>query len=341
MLFLAIITLLGLALLFWRLSIRLGPQPAPAGDFDEETPSAMPANERLTARVTEQSGLKTVILSDFAGAKLEEARAARMAPYKARLAAYEAARAAKHRRVQAARLRLSETLAWTAWRDYLSAITARLPRIPIPQEPDLAEKKWQAGYEGERAVDDFLKQHLGADWTLIAGYKNRKGEIDRILVGPKGVYAIEIKHLGGTIYCDRDNWWRDRHGRGCRVVEEGVTIADNGGRGPSRQLNEPARMLQHFLSRKGANVRIRRGIIFSHDRAFLGKLDEPTVHFVATLEWLNLETLFAGVERELAPEACAATVSLIRRDHQHYAAPKKRSHKPHELKANLASAPSP
>jgi hypothetical protein len=340
MLFLAIVLLFGLALLFWGLSTRLGSQPAP-GELGEEVSSAAPVISSSTVPATERSGLKTVILSDFAGAKLEEARAARMAPYKARLAAYEAARAAKHRRVQEARLRLSETLAWTAWRDYLSAITARLPPIPTPQGPDLAEKKWQAGHEGESAVDDFLKKSLGAEWTLIAGYKNRKGEIDRILVGPRGAYAIEIKHLGGTIHCDGDTWWRDRHGRGCRVVEAGITIADNGGRGPSRQLNEPVRMLQHFLSRKGVHTRIRRGIIFSHDRAFLGKLNAPTVDFVVTLEWLNLETLFGGVEQELAPDACAAAVGLIRRDHQHYARPTKRHHNHHQCKANRASAPSP
>jgi hypothetical protein len=34
---------------------------------------------------------------------------------------------------------------------------------------------------------------LSNDWVLLRGYRNRRGETDPVLVGPAGVWAIEVK----------------------------------------------------------------------------------------------------------------------------------------------------
>jgi hypothetical protein len=70
---------------------------------------------------------------------------------------------------------------------------------------------WASGNQGERRVSEFLSSQLSGDWVLISGYKNSKGEIDQILLGPRGIFAIEIKFLNGVIHCDGDLWQRDKY----------------------------------------------------------------------------------------------------------------------------------
>jgi nuclease-like protein len=44
-----------------------------------------------------------------------------------------------------------------------------------------------AGADGERLVAAGLGRVLDDDWTLIRGYRNRRGEIDHLLLGPRGL----------------------------------------------------------------------------------------------------------------------------------------------------------
>ena len=54
-----------------------------------------------------------------------------------------------------------------------------------------------------RALDD--------DWTLLRGYRNRRGEIDQLLLGPRGLFAIEVKNLNATVTVDGDRWRADKY----------------------------------------------------------------------------------------------------------------------------------
>ena len=38
-----------------------------------------------------------------------------------------------------------------------------------------------------------LDNALDDSWTLFKGYRNRAGEIDYLLIGPTGLFAIEVK----------------------------------------------------------------------------------------------------------------------------------------------------
>ena len=55
-----------------------------------------------------------------------------------------------------------------------------------------------AGIEGEQLVASGLGRVLDDEWTLIRGYRNRRGEIDHLLLGPRGLIAIEGKHRNAT-----------------------------------------------------------------------------------------------------------------------------------------------
>ena len=64
-----------------------------------------------------------------------------------------------------------------------------------------------AGVAGEQQVAAQLGRVLGDEWTLLRGYSNRRGEIDHLLLGPRGLLAIESKHRNATVHCDGDTWW--------------------------------------------------------------------------------------------------------------------------------------
>ena len=105
-----------------------------------------------------------------------------------------------------------------------------------------------AGIAGEQLVATELGRALDDNWTLLRGYRNRRGEIDHLLLGPRGLFAIEVKNLNATVHVDGDRWRADKYDRYGNLVEQRV-IADRMGRSPSVQLNEPADDLERFLAR--------------------------------------------------------------------------------------------
>jgi hypothetical protein len=153
--------------------------------------------------------------------------------------------------------------------------------------------KIRAGIAGESALDQFLLSHLDDRWTLIAGYRSYRGEIDRILVGPMGVFAFEIKNLGGVIHCDGDRWWRDRIDRGGNVIEQGIPITDRGGRSPSRQINDAADALERLLKKNGHTVQVVRVVVFVHPRATLGDIKNLSVNFLAIMPGLDIQRVLS------------------------------------------------
>jgi hypothetical protein len=107
-----------------------------------------------------------------------------------------------------------------------------------------------AGIAGEQLVATELGRALDDDWTLLRGYRNRRGEIDQLLLGPRGLFAIEVKNLNATVHVDGDRWRADKYDNYGNLVEQ-RPIADRMGRSPSVQLNEPADDLERFLAERG------------------------------------------------------------------------------------------
>ena len=105
-----------------------------------------------------------------------------------------------------------------------------------------------AGIAGEQLVATELGRALDDDWTLLRGYRNRRGEIDQLLLGPRGLFAIEVKNLNATVHVDGDRWRADKYDNYGNLVEQ-RPVADRMGRSPSVQLNEPADDLERFLAR--------------------------------------------------------------------------------------------
>ena len=82
----------------------------------------------------------------------------------------------------------------------LAAIVAFL--IVAPQV-DRDHGRWLRGAEGEEAVGGIL-ENLSADgWHVIHDVSFGRGNIDHVVVGPGGVFAVETKSHAGRISLER------------------------------------------------------------------------------------------------------------------------------------------
>ena len=192
---------------------------------------------------------------------------------------------------------------------------------PKMSEPSDQEEIWRAGEIGEQQTADAFGRVLNDNWVLLKGYKNSKGEIDQIFVGPGGVTAVEIKNYNGVIHIDGDSWTRHRRYVSAGNVAETVVepVQDAGGRAPSRQLNEPASQLQKFLSARSNVKRINRAVILTHDNSQIGPVFNLTVDYVVTLNDIRRRDhhvfVFGDGRVSLDRESVDRVSGLIRQDH--------------------------
>jgi len=265
----------------------------------------------LTVRVVE--------LSNHPGTLLRETRLRSDAVAQRERSRYEDALAQHHARVQRAAWQRDLARAEHRWSAWLRGVFAtRRERRRAPEPPHTANRPDQegilmAGVEGERLVAAGLGRVLEDDWTLIRGYRNRRGEIDHLLLGPRGLIAIEGKHRNATVHCAGDHWWYTKFDKYGNAVERGE-LADQRGRSPSQQVNEPATQLEDFLRSRGHPVAIQRFVLLTHPRSRLGSCLRPTVH-IATTTGQVINVLNDSASAISEPD-CAKLERLIVRDHR-------------------------
>lgn len=262
-----------------------------------------------------------ITLSDHTGGKAQQAQKRREDDYAARLAGYARERERKQQSVDEAR-------SWmrTAWHDrrvlaaFGNALVVRWralvgwPKPPRMQAPSHEEHIWSIGNQGEAKVSDFQARQLDDDWVLVSGYRNARGEIDQVLVGPSGLFTIEIKYINGSVAINGDQWTSDKYDRYGNRVEQNRPIADKKGRSPSRQLNEPTDRMLEFLRKSMPTLSARRIVVLSHEKADLALVFQPTVTPVLLRSWSLRETLFSGGTPLSAGER-EKVVELLKRDH--------------------------
>lgn len=192
-----------------------------------------------------------------------------------------------------------------------------LPHQPWKQDVSEQEHIWAVGREGEIKVSEYLATQLDDSWYEISGYKNWKGEIDKVLVGPDGIFAIEIKNINGKIYCDGDGWIKDKYDKYGNAVELGLPIEDRKGRSPSQQVNEAADMLQAYLQKFWPGCRIYRLILATHECSRIGGINELTVDEFCLFDgWTVGETLRRSRFKLSLPDVAKA-INKIEGDHKY------------------------
>jgi hypothetical protein len=194
------------------------------------------------------------------------------------------------------------------------------PAKPVMRGADAEEIIWASGGEGEQSVRVRWEQMFSNRWTLICGYRTRAGEIDQILVGPHGIFAIEVKHINGEVSCNGDVWWRNKYDNYGNLVEQNVRIADRGGRGPSAQVNEAADILEARLAERGSPARVTRVVVFSHPKSRIGRLDGMTVHWAGTLDSFTAKHFAGSRQTHIDAAIVQRVIDTIQNDHARHRA---------------------
>lgn len=264
--------------------------------------------------------MRVEVLSDHGGQQLQQS-AQRLQAAEADLAAWQGGYRLASDELQQARrskgffkrmfaVRTAEeqqALARTqgAWQEVVRADQGR-------QQVQNQVQQRAAGVWGEDALAWGLSG-LTAEWLMLRGYRNRRGETDHVLVGPLGVWAVEVKLRRVRLNAVGDQWWFEKLDRWGNVVETGWAV-DGGGRSWARQVNDIAGDLQAWLVRNHHQVVVRTAVMLMHERAHLGRCEDLTVDLVGTHPAHLLDAI-ADRRSPLTPDACQDIARLIRRDH--------------------------
>jgi hypothetical protein len=264
--------------------------------------------------------MRIEVLSDHPSRLRQQAAAPRLARQAARNAEYAAAVA----RVEEQRDRRRQARMTGKWLEVVRlsfAVAAARRRIRVPfgsvadSVPSDTEAIAEAGKEAEDRVAAALDGALGREWVLFRGYRNRRGEIDGVLAGPGGIFAIEVKAVNGVVTVDADTWYCDRYDSRGRYLRR-EPLPRNGGPSPSRQVNMAADTLAAFLARRHHPHNIRRVVVLEHPKAEVGTLANLTVDAVGTSAEVVL-SLIAESGTPLNARNQAAVEQLIRKDHEY------------------------
>jgi hypothetical protein len=256
--------------------------------------------------------MQIVTLSDHPGAMLADAVSARQrGPVGQETALNEALRSrdqalAERRWLTWLRLTL------TVWRGKRELARQRL----FSGRSTGREESIRAGHDAEQAVAQKLGRALNGDWVLFCGYRNRRGEIDGLLLGPGGLFAYEVKYHNATMYISGDDWQSEKFDRYGNLVSGRTPMRDKGGRSPSVQLNEPAVALADWLRKRGQQIAITPVVLLTHERARVAAIRNPTVQVETSVK--GLLHLAGQSPATLSARQRAEIGQIIRDDHHHH-----------------------
>jgi hypothetical protein len=127
---------------------------------------------------------------------------------------------------------------------------------------------YRKGEEGEERVVEKARQALDGDWTVFRNVilpGRRRADLDIVLVGPPGVWAVEVKSLSGE-YRNVGEAWQYRAGSRWRRMT----------RSPSRQARNGAIALKDFLRADGITTYVPAVVAWAEQGGHVS-IEDPTV----------------------------------------------------------------
>jgi hypothetical protein len=134
-------------------------------------------------------------------------------------------------------------------------------------ELDKRIDNYRKGQEGEDQVVEAMRQNLDGNWTLFRNVTlpgRNKADIDAVLVGPPGVYALEIKTFTGE-YRNIGEHWEVRAGK-WKLLRSS----------PSRQAQDNAVRLSNFFKADGFTQWVTPVVVWANCESPLS-VENPTV----------------------------------------------------------------
>ena len=138
-------------------------------------------------------------------------------------------------------------------------------------------KSFHAGLQGETTLKQTLNS-LSDDFVAFYNVPiDNSKDIDCVLVGPKGVFIIEVKNHKGTIIYSENGWKQIKTGRG------GTQYLGNLGN-PGKQLLANMHKFKKFLDENNIHVWIQPILVFTNPEADIVLEKEPKPIIVCKIE---------------------------------------------------------
>jgi hypothetical protein len=164
------------------------------------------------------------------------------------------------------------------------------------------EQNFRRGQLGESEVTRLLRLGLGGDWTLFRNVKlpGSKVDIDMVLLGPPGVFALEVKAYTGNYRYAKQHFYR-------RSMMSWRKMQHN----PGKQARAAGGVLHAYITDTlNEDVWVEPRLVWVGPGALM--LEEPEV-FVWFVEKLDQETeRLRALPRKLSAETRAALSGLLR-----------------------------
>lgn len=129
-------------------------------------------------------------------------------------------------------------------------------------------EQYRRGQEGEDNVVQLIAQALDGTWHLFRNLTipgRNKGDLDLVLVGPPGVWALEVKNFRGE-YRNNGEIWEWKNGKNWKTASAN----------PSRQAQNNALRLKNFLKADQVNVFVNSVIVWANAESQL-TVENPSV----------------------------------------------------------------
>lgn len=115
----------------------------------------------------------------------------------------------------------------------------------------------KAGLSGEQILRDKLRNILSSNYKVIYNYPTPYGDIDALVVGPAGVFVLEVKHHKGYITVDQNGWRRQKVGQGGTVYDAPIG-------NPEKQAKRNTWFISNILRQYGINIWVDYYVIFTN-----------------------------------------------------------------------------
>ena len=115
-------------------------------------------------------------------------------------------------------------------------------------------RNFRSGREGEETVTERIRCAIDSRWTIFRNLHlpGHKDDLDIVLVGPNGVWAVEVKSAKSTLRVEGKNW---------EIQTKRGWVAT--GNNPSAEVTRRALQLNTYLQKQGINRYVERAIALS------------------------------------------------------------------------------
>ncbi len=170
---------------------------------------------------------------------------------------------------------LPEILRSSPWKIVVASIVAAGsmglawfgPRMVL-EKLDAQIEAYRRGEEGEERVVEKARRALDGSWVLFRNVVlpgRKRGDLDIVLLGPPGVWVLEVKTLRGNYWNVGDVWFR-------RVRKSWRKMRGS----PSRQARNAALALKGWLKADGIKTYVHEAVVWADEEAQV-TVEDPIV----------------------------------------------------------------